>query len=303
MRRSDYYVLPRFMDLQRDGEQGHNALLMGMPGTGKTTLLQYLAVLAAKGKDVFGDSREKQAGIWRARRHDKYLEFFSLGIGRLMLPAGSNYDLLKMRGTDRQTITLDDLESEGIDYDTYSSAAEIAEKLEPGKILAILYPGDTLEETAFYAELFRALVNRKTDEWVHLSIDEAGDLLPPYTGDSWKIQKDFVDATADFRKRLINSEFGCHWHTDLDPRLWGKLPYHIYKMGAKRMKGETPRLKQETINNTGVGEGWITYGAFFDKFLYPPMQASAALDYSLQTISRSMQVEVEDSWGQKKKKK
>lgn len=280
--------------MDRGGEGGHNAILMGIPGQGKTTLLEYLAVLAAKGVDLFGEKREPKAGIWRARRHDKYLEFFHLGIGRLMLPQGSAYTLLKVFDDGRQEeITIDDLEEEGLDYAFYAGPKDIVDKLEVGKILCILFPGTKLEETKFYADLFEALINRRSQDWVDVSIDEAGDILGPYTGDSWLVQKKFIDGTADFRKTLIDSRFGCHAYTDLDQRLWAKVPYHIYKRGAKRMKGDTPRLKQETINNTQVNEAWITYGAFFDKFTFPDMKPEARLNYRLQTVARRFVVQEE----------
>jgi hypothetical protein len=188
-------------------------------------------------------------------------------------------------------ITVDDLEEEGLDYGFYRNAKDVANKLEVGKILCILYPGSSLEETKFYAELFEALVNRPSQQWVHLAIDEAGDMLAPYTTDSYKIQKQFIDSVADFRKTGINSEFGCHSYTDLDYRILPKLPYHIYKRGAQRMRTETKKLKQETINNTQVNEAWFTVGPFFDKVLFPAMKPEASLDYKLQTVARTFVVE------------
>lgn len=294
MTKSDDYVLPGFMNLDRSGEGGHNAILMGAPGEGKTSLLQYLAVFAVKGRDVYGDKRESQAGLWRARRHDRYLEFFGLKVGKLMLPQNSAYTLLKVYDDNtREEISVDDLEEAGLDYGFYTSPRSIVEQLEVGKILCILFPGDALEETKFYADLFEALVNRPTDEWVHISIDEAGDILAPYNTDSYKVQKKFIDSVADFRKTNINSEVACHSYTDLDYRILPKMKYHIYKRGSKRMQGETKRLRQETINNTEKGEAWFTNGPFFDKLIFPEMKPEAKLNFKLQTVARSMTVNVE----------
>lgn len=294
MTKSDDYVLPGFMNLDRAGEGGHNAILMGAPGEGKTSLLEYLSVVAAKGRDIYGDKREPQAGIWRARRHDRYLEFFGLNIGRLMLPQNSAYSLWKIYDDSRrEEITVDELEEAGLDYGFYTSPKSIVEQLEVGKILCILFPGDALEETRFYADLFEALVNRPTDEWVHIAIDEAGDILAPYNTDSYKVQKKFIDSVADFRKTNINSEVACHSYTDLDYRILPKMKYHIYKRGSKRMQGETKKIRQETINNTEKGEAWFTNGPFFDKLIFPEMKPDAKLDFKLQTVSRSMNVDVE----------
>ena len=250
--------------------------------------------MAAQGRDVYGNSREKQACIWRARRHDRYLEFFGLGLGRLMLPSGSAYTLQKIyTGNKMEEITVDDLEESGIDYDFYNGPSDIAQKLEPGKILCILFPGTSLEETRFYSDLFVALVNRRSQDFVHLAIDEAGDIIPPYNTDSYKVQKQFVDATGDFRKTLINSIFASHAYTDLDYRILPKLPYHIYKRGAQKIHSDTRKLKQDTINDTKVNESWWTNGAFFDKLIFPAMETEARLDFRLQTVARTMTVETE----------
>ena len=294
MSQNDDYVLPGFFHLDKAGEGGHSAVVMGFPGQAKTSLLQYLSTLAVQGRDVYDNRREKQAGIWRARRHDKYLEFFGLGIGKLMLPSGSSYTLQKIYPDNRiEEISVDDLEDAGLDYEFYKDAKDIVNKLEVGKILCILFPGTSLEETRFYSGLFQELVNRKSQEWVHLAIDEAGDILAPYNTDSYKVQKQFIDAVADFRKTFINSIFSCHSYTDLDYRILPKLPYHIYKRGAKKMNGDTRKLKQETINNTQINESWWTNGAFFDKLIFPEMKTEAKLDYRLQTIARTMTVETE----------
>jgi hypothetical protein len=294
MSKSDDYVLPGFFNLDRTGEQGHNAIMMGSPGEGKTSLLEYLTVLAARGKDVYGDTREKQACIWRARRHDRYLEFFGLNLGKLLLPRNSAYSLLKVYNDNtREEISVEELEGANIEYGFYTFASDIIDQLEVGKILCILFPGDSLEETKFYSELFQALVNRKTDEWVHISVDEAGDILAPYNSDSYKIQKRFIDSVADFRKTNINSEMACHSYTDLDYRIVPKMKYHIYKRGAKKMPGETNKVKQETINNTEKGQAWFINGPFFDKLEFPEMTKDARLDFKLQTISRSMVVDLE----------
>jgi hypothetical protein len=294
MSQADDYVLPGYFTLDRAGEGGHNAMVMGFPGQAKTSILQYLSTLAVQGRDVYGNRREKQAALWRARRHDKYLEFFGLGIGKLMLPEGSAYTLQKIYPDNRvEEITVDDLEDAGLDYAFYSSPRDIVSKLEVGKILCILFPGTSLEETRFYADLFEALVNRRSQEWVHLAIDEAGDILAPYNTDSYKVQKQFIDSVADFRKTLINSIFSCHSYTDLDYRILPKLPYHIYKRGAKKMPADTKKLKQETINNTEIGEAWVTNSAFFDKLIFPEMKTEAKLDFKLQTVSRTMTVETE----------
>lgn len=292
------YVLPQFFELDRSGEGGHNALLMGAPGQGKTSILQYFTYLAAVGKDPYGNQREKQACIWRARQEDRYLEFFNLGkdggLGILLLPAGSDFTLYKVYDDDRrEEITADDLEDAGIPYLFYKSPEDLVEQLEPGKIHCVLFAGTSLEETKFYSELFKALVKRKSRKWVHLSIDEAADILGPYDGDSYKVQAEFVKSVADFRKKMINSEFGCHAAKDLDYRIHSKLPYHIYKRGAKKMAGDTRYLRQETINGSKVGEAWFTFGAFYDKLEFPPMKEEAKLDYSLQTESRRFVVEKE----------
>jgi hypothetical protein len=289
----DDYVLPKFFTLDRSGEGGHQAMLMGAPGEGKTTLLEYLAILAAKGKDIYGKDREKQACIWRARQHDRYLEFFKLGVGKLMLPENSNYTLLKVYEKHKEEITMDDLESLGIDYGLYTDPQSIVDQLEAGKILCILFPGSKEAETVFYSDLFESLVHRKTDEWVNVSIDESGDILAPYTAESYKVQKRFIDSIGDFRKNNIDSILGCHVHTDLDFRVRGKCKYHIYKSGATKMPGETRRLREETINHTKVSEAWITYGGFFDKFVFPDMAANAKLDYKLQTVAKTMAVQTE----------
>ena len=286
-------VLPKYFLLDRE-QGGRNAILMGAPGEGKTSLLQYLTYLACRGKDIYGKSRQPQECIWRARKHDKYLEFFNLGIGKLMLPEGSDYSLLKVYDDDReQEITLDDLEDEGIDYALYDGSQDIIRNLEEGKVLCILYPGSGIEETSFYADLFSQLVDRKSRKWIHICIDEADDILGPYSSDSYKVQQKFINSASDFRKTMVNSVFATHDYRNLDYRLLPKTKWHMYKKGAKRMQGEPTKLKQDYINALQLEEAELVFGAFFDKFTYPPMKKENRLDYKLQTISRRFEVQQE----------
>ena len=283
---SDYFLL--------DHEQGgRNALLLGAPGQGKTSLIQYLTYLACRGKDFHGNPREKQAAIWRARGHDRYLEFMNLGIGVLAVPEGSDFTLVKVYDTRQEAIDIQDLEDEGIPYFRYSSPQDILAHMEPGKVICILFAGSGTEETQFYADLFEALVARRDNQWIHIAIDEADDILPPYSQESYKVQAQFVRAVNDFRKRYINSIFATHDYRNLDYRIRPKTPWHIYKRGAKRLPGESGKLKQDYINSLQISEAHITFGAFFDLFSFPAPPKGKRLDFSLQTEYRRFDVTME----------
>ena len=89
------YVLPEFFNLDPN-IGGHQSLLIGNSGQGKTTLMEYFTMLAVSGKNIYNKNREKQAALWRARKHDRYLDFVNLKIGRLMFPRNSSFLLQKI---------------------------------------------------------------------------------------------------------------------------------------------------------------------------------------------------------------
>ncbi len=295
MGESDDFVLPRFFALDRDSEDGHNALLLGAPGEGKTTLLQYLSVLAVTGMDPYGNKREKQAGLWRARKHDKYLEFFNLGLGKLMFPNNASFSLYRVRsGCPPEELELDQLEGEGIDYGFYEDAADLVNKLEVGKILCIMFPEDHKrpdEEAEFYTSLFEALKVRKSQEYVHLVVDEIGDLFPLNAEGRYALHMRAVKAFSDFRKTSINSVFAAHSTKDLDYRFIEKLKYRIYKAGSKKIDGDAPDLRQKTINFTPVNAAWFVRTVYYDQLLFPDMKPEAKLNYKLQTVGRQFVIE------------
>lgn len=297
MGESDDFVLPKFFALERNSEDGHNALLLGAPGEGKTTLLQYLSVLAAQGLDPYGNKREKQAGLWRARKHDKYLEFFNLGLGKLMFPNNASFSLFRVRsGTQPEEIDLGQLEEEGIEYGFYKDAMDLVNQLEVGKILCIMFPEDPRrpdDEADFYVELFEALKNRKSQEYVHLVVDEIGDLFPLNAEGRYTLHMRAVKAFSDFRKTSVNSVFAAHSTKDLDYRFIEKLKYRIYKAGSKKINGDAPDLRQKTINFTPINAAWFVRTVYYDQMIFPDMKPEAKLDYKLQTIGRQFVVEAE----------
>lgn len=297
MTESDDFVLPKFFALERSSEDGHNALLLGAPGTGKTSLLQYISILAVRGLDPYGNKREKQAGLWRARKHDRYLEFFNLGVGKLMFPENASYSLYRVRpGKDPEEIELYNLEEEGIDYGFYKDAQDLVNKLEVGRILCIMFPEDPRrpdDEADFYVELFEALVKRKSQEYVHLVVDEIGDLFPLNAEGRYTLHQRATKALNDFRKTSINSVFAAHSTKDLDYRFIPKLKYRIYTAGAKKIEGDAPDLRQKTINFTPLGACWFCQTVYYDRFAFPDMKAEAKLDYKLQTTGRQMVIETE----------
>lgn len=293
MNEEDYdYVLGDYFLLDRE-QGGRNAILMGAPGQGKTSLLEYLTYLAARGKDIRGNKREQQACIWRARKHDKYLEFMNMGIGILALPEGSDYQLTKVYNERTEEIQLEDLEDEGIPYMLFKDPEDIVKHLEKGKVICILFPGDQKEETEFYTELSRQLVDRRSRDWVHMVIDEADDIIPPYSTETYKIQTKFITAANDMRKTNINTVFATHSYTNLDYRIRPKTPWHIYKRGAQRMEGESRKLSQTIINQLRKNEAEITFGAFFDPLTFPMPRRSNRLDFKLQTEYRRHVIKLE----------
>lgn len=295
MSERDDYILPRFFSLDRRGERGHQAFIIGHPGEGKTSLLQYLTYLAVIGRDIYGKTREQQQGIWRVRRHDRYFDFFGLGIGILALPEGSNYNLVKVYEDDtEESIKLEELEDEGIPYIFYRDAEDLVSKLQEGKVMCIPYEGGTHEETEFYANLFEAINNRKSQKWIHIAIDEIQDILKPYRAETMTINGRFADAVSDFRKRLVNSEFACHDPAiELDYRLIPNVKFHIYKRGATKMRNDSTRVKQQTINTLDVNEAFIINTAFWDSFTFPKMPDNNRYKYDIQTVPVNFKGKVE----------
>lgn len=297
MSRSHDFILPEYVELDRNGENGHNTILLGAPRQGKTYLLKYLTYRACIGRDLYDDDKsekEKQACIWRARTHDRYLEFFRLGIGILAIPAGSDYNLVRVYNDEsKKEMAIEDLEAEGIDYFTYNTPQDIVDHLEVGKVICILFAGTLVEEAEFYANLGYALNGRHSRKWVHMVIDEAGDLFPPYNKDTIKIQDKFKEAASDFSKNLINCIIVSHEMSGLDWRLGEKFPWTIYKRGASRRKksGAAPqKLRQDYINRLEKKESIITFGAFYDKFTFPMIPEDKRLDYKLTTVKHSFTI-------------
>ena len=306
MSRSRDFILPEFVELDRNGENGHNAILLGAPRQGKTYLLKYLMYRACIGRDLYDDDyseKEKQAGIWRVRTHDRYLEFFRLGIGILAIPAGSDYTLVRVNDDDsKREMTIEDLEEEGIDYFVYNTPKDIVDHLEGGKVICILFPGTLVEEAEFYADLGHTLNVRQSRKWVFMVIDEAGDLYPPFKKITFKSQEKFKETASDFSKNLINCIIASHEMSGLDWRLGEKFPWTIYKRGASRRRksGAAPqKLRQDYINKLEKREAIITFGAFYDKFTSPLVPDDKRLEYKLTTVKRSFAIEGEATFTEK----
>jgi energy-coupling factor transporter ATP-binding protein EcfA2 len=296
------YVLPEFFNLDPN-IGGHQSLLIGNSGQGKTTLMEYFTMLAVSGKNIYNKNREKQAALWRARKHDRYLDFVNLKIGRLMFPRNSSFLLQKIwpkeDGGSVQTITMNDLEEEGIDYGFFDDASDLVKKMEPGIVSIIMWPlgkslEDRIKETEFYGDLFAALNNRTDENWIHVAIDEAGDILTANMKGSFLTNLHLVLEVSDFRKNNINSIFGTHRASDLDYRVLGKLPYHIYKMGATKIDGDARKVSQNRINSLRKEQAVIIEGAFWDDFTYPDVPHQEKIKYRLQTTSQTFTVEKVD---------
>jgi len=300
MTRDRDFVLPEYVTLDRDGENGHNVILLGAPRQGKTYLLKYLTYRACIGRDLYDDDKsniEPQACIWRARTHDRYLEFFKLGIGILAIPSGGDFTLIRINNDDSKVeITVDDLEEQGMEYFVYDSPQDVVDHLVPGKVICILFPGNLMEEAEFYADLGEKINLRQSRQWVHMVIDEAGDLFPPFNQHTMKTQEKFINAASDFSKNLVNCIIASHEMSGLDWRLGQKFPWTIYKKGATRRKrtGAAPQiLRQDYINRLEKNEAIITFGAFYDKFTFPMIPEDKRLDYKLTTIKRTFVIESE----------
>ncbi|QRF76197.1 hypothetical protein Thermo_01714 [Thermoplasmatales archaeon] len=290
------FVLSEFFKLD-DGQSGHNAILLGLWG-GRASLLKYLTYLACKGKDIYGDDREKQACIWRAREHDLYLEFFKMGIGILAVPWGGDFTLVKVLDKDtKEEITVDDLEKEGIDYFIYRTSQDIVDHLTVGKVVCILFPGISgyKQEAEFYAELGDALNTRKTSYWAHLAIDKASELYSSYSMDV-KVHRKFKDAASYFSSNLINCILGDEDFGQLDSKLGDIFPWTIYMRGTIKRRdigGQSTKLKQDYITRQKENSAYITDGLLYDRLPFPEMPEEYKADFRIIIKKRTFNIEIE----------
>jgi len=299
MSRERDFVLSEFFNLD-DGQSGHNAILLGL-SAGRTYLLKYLTFLACYGLDFHGNPRQKQACIWRAREHDRYLEFFKRDIGILAVPYGSDFTLVKVANADlssREEITVDDLEKEGIDYFIYQTSQDIVDHLTVGKVVCILFPGISgyREEAELYAELGDALNARDTSYWVHLAIDKTSELYSPSNGDALKVHRKFKDAASDFSSNLINCILGDEDIGQLDSKLGDIFPWTIYMRGTIKRRGiggQSTKLKQDFITWQKENSAYITSGPFYDQFTFLELPEKYKADFRIIIKKRTFNIEIE----------
>lgn len=139
-------------------------------------------------------------------------------------------------------------------FDTHDELWEIAE---PGKINTVFF-GDRTEWMEFIASL------RHKGEWVHVYIDEIGEVIPSNTsGKQHKRIGQFAVFSKDFRKCRMKVIANTQSIRDMDWRMLDKFMYRVFLPGAMADKKHS-RVLQRAIDNL---DGDIKHGndAYIDR--------------------------------------
>ena len=258
----------------RDYSRGAiQTIIVGDKGKGKSTLGMKFALKGIKLRDTV---------IWRGRFRDIWVylkpEQVVLFFHEQDKPA-----VWKSRPTSRDAENV----TSRWEVRTYSSARDLLDKLEDGRINVVYEPTfyavpqelkekwglngdiDVVEGILWWFELFDALTTRIDARWFTIVFDEMHDLAPSgSSGAAWKFIERGQNYFSEMRDRYISFHGITHSLDLLDFRILRKFSWFIYVNGATPHPQSSMKVNKVTwlddgeaiIDNVGGGRyGKITF--------------------------------------------
>jgi len=251
---------------------GRQVLITGKMGTGKTTLLSKLGENdLAKGAYV----------IWRGRTADGF-HYFKDWESRVRILHHKNDQIRVFISKFGHNKSLE--VTERLEMVSYSSVSDLIRKVKKEVINVVFEPTFftiskdfmvylyskariKLSEadrkgaqfgTLMWFEFHQQLLERLDSEWWTVLYDEIDDLFPSNSsGILWHLIRWAQLTFKDFRKSLISMFGTAHNYSDIDHRIFEKIPTKIYLAGAKVPKNSL--LYKNAIQSIERGQAKIEW--------------------------------------------
>lgn len=251
---------------------GRQVIITGKMGTGKSSLLVKFAL---------NDLEKGAYIIWRGRTTDSF-HYFPNWTELVKILHHENDDVhvyVTPFGSKKATEVTDQLE-----MDTYKRAGDILQKAEKDRINVVIEP--TFYEiskdfvtylyakarirlteterkgsqfgTLLWFEFHQQLLERTDSEWWTVFYDEIDDVFPANpSGVLWHLIAWAQLNLKDFRKSLVSMFGTAHNYSDIDYRIYKKIPTKIYLAGAQVPKDSL--LYKQAVQSVERGQAKIEW--------------------------------------------
>ena len=141
---------------------------------------------------------------------------------------------------------------------------DLYDKSIPGKVNIVFFGNRLL-----WMDFMRFL--RHTGDWVHIFIDELGEIVPAGTnGSNWKRVGSFANFAKDIRKCMMKVTCNTQAVRDSDYRVWDKFMFLVFLPGAMQ-DAKHSRVTQSAIDNLRANpfnEAYISSKGSFGKIVF-----------------------------------
>lgn len=242
-----------------EGERGTTTSIVGTPGTGKTSLLYFLAqasVCREDGGDWEPETvmiRGRPLDLWFSLLHPEY-DYYGGTVPEKPIKVFFHVMDAPLFHDSKNRIRFD---KSLLGY--YSNVPDLLKKIVRGGINIVYEPRgfkvtdavqrrilqksflkssvfenvDQHDPTIFWFEVFAYLISRGDREYMTVIIDEADDVLPSDPSSlRWHLQNWMRETVRDLRKCKISLVFAAHNKDDVDYRIFKKCMYRIWMPGA-----------------------------------------------------------------------
>lgn len=239
--------------LVRDDKGGKIALLTGIPGSGKTTLMIHLA---------------KRILFY----HPRELVYYRFNDGCQWVFAEPSECVFLLQGLpDKKYVFVNkkkekpfNPEDLGIKVRYCYEPRDMLLKAEHGKINFFFH-----YDKQFFVDFCDVLIKKWDDRWVSIFYDEAQQLMPfNMSGEEYDlIVRDFIEGKiASFRSNKISFIAACHdYALNLHWSYRSKVQYYVLLTGATPPRHV--RLKYKAFERDGIA--WITDSCSFGYYRFP----------------------------------